>query len=301
MIGRAPKRQPTPSRRDSATAGRKRPIDARPRSGWPVSLPSLFAAHWPLYAIEGAELGFFMLSACIFDVLIFGPHTALSRWPVTLRRGLMGISMGATAIAIIRSAWGKRSGGQFNPAVTLAFYRLGKMSSEDTIFYIVFQFLGGAAGVGVALLLLDGVLASPQVEYVVTVPGLGGVGAAFAAETFMATLLMLTVLFTGNTPRLARWTTWLVGVLITLYVLFFAPVSGFSINPARTTASAVYAGRWTAVWIYFTAPVLGMLFAAELFCRVAKAHPAPPGVRHFLTHRHLQQRDQQESADDVPA
>jgi aquaporin Z len=95
-----------------------------------------------------------------------------------------------------------------------------------------------------------------------------------------------------------RYTSYMVGVLIALYVLLFAPVSGFSINPARTTGSAVIACVWTAAWVYFTAPLLGMIGAAEIYLRVygadrilcAKLHPDPkypcPFQCNFPHHRH---------------
>ena len=98
------------------------------------------------------------------------------------------------------------------------------------------------------------------------------------------------VLWTSNRPSLASRTSYLVGILITFYVLLFAPVSGFSINPARTTASAVFAHVWTAIWVYFTAPMLGMLFSAEVYFRwqgpdrilCAKLHPDPAYECPFL-------------------
>lgn len=278
----------------------KRPREAHPRAARPQDIVATFAAHWPLYAMEAAELGLFMLSACVFDVLLFGAHSPVAARSAVLRRLLMGVAMGVTAIGIIRSPLGRRSGGQFNPAVSITFYRLGKLPPEDTLFYIIFQFIGGIGGVGVAALLMGNALSAPQVDYVVTVPGVQGAWVAFAAELFMAALLMLTVLFTGNNPRLAPSTTWLVGALIACYVLIFGPVSGFSINPARTTASALFAHRWTAVWIYFTAPVVGMLAAAEIFRRFASSHPAPKGVRHFLSNRHLQQPHDAEQETSPP-
>jgi aquaporin Z len=59
----------------------------------------------------------------------------------------MGLAMGATAIAIVISLWGKRSGGHFNPAITLTFYRLGKVEFWDAWFYVTAQFLGALSGV----------------------------------------------------------------------------------------------------------------------------------------------------------
>jgi aquaporin Z len=192
--------------------------------------------------------------------------------------------MGLTAIAIIKSPLGKASGAHFNPAITLTFYHLGKIGAFDATFYILFQFLGGIAGVALSKLLLRARLAAPQVNYAVTIPGLGGPPAAFAAELFMAALLMAVVLITSNRPRLAPYTAWLVGLLIANYILFLAPVSGFSINPARTLGSAVFAHLYTALWIYFTAPILGMMIAAETYRRTSTPH------RSYFTHRHLTQQ-----------
>ena len=67
--------------------------------------------------------------------------------------------MGSTAIAIIFSPFGKRSGAHFNPAVTLTFFRLGKIAAWDTAFYTVFQFVGGVAGVLLASLVLGNLVA----------------------------------------------------------------------------------------------------------------------------------------------
>ncbi len=232
-----------------------------------------------LYFYEAAELATFMISACLFTALLFThPHNP---W---LARAAMGIAMALTAIAIIKSPPGRASGAHFNPAITLTFYRLGKIGGYDATFYIVFQFLGAIAGVGIAALILGPVIASPQVDYAVTIPGLGGSAAAFAAETLMAGLLMSTVLITSNRPRLAPFTTYLVGFLIASYILFLAPVSGFSINPARTVGSAVFAHVYTALWIYFVAPALGMLGAAEVYLRITK-----PQQHHYFNHRHLTQ------------
>ena len=249
-----------------------------------------FRADWPLYVYEAAELAAFMISACVFTVLLFVPGIAPVVNPCGAR-ALMGLAMGTTAVMIIKSPWGKRSGAHFNPAITVTFYRLGKIEAYDALFYIVAHFVGGVGGVGVAALLLGPRIALPQVRYAVTVPGLGGVPGAFGAELFMAALLMSVVLYTSNRPRLAPWTTYCMGVLIANYILFFAPVSGFSINPARSVGSAVFAHVWTALWVYFVAPLAGMLGAAEVYVRVARARAAPRGVRQYFSHRHLIQRN----------
>jgi aquaporin Z len=258
------------------------------------SVSRSIAFHWPLYIFEGAELALFMISACVFTVILSDPSSSVhNKLPdPALRRLLMGASMGLTAILIIYSSMGKRSGAHFNPAITLTYLRLGKISRPDAFFYVLAQFVGGVVGVAVSALLLGRTLADPSVMYAETVPGKYGTGAAFAAEAFMAALLMGVVLWTSNRPSLASRTGYFVGILITFYVLLLAPVSGFSINPARTTASAVFADVWTAIWLYFSAPLLGMLFSAEVYIRsqgsdrilCAKLHPDPAYDCPFLCH-----------------
>ncbi len=78
---------------------------------------------------------------------------------------------------------------------------------------------------------------------------------------------MFVVLRVSNTARLAPYTGLFAGALVAAYITVEAPVSGMSMNPARSLASAVPAGSWDALWIYFAAPPLGMLLAAELYVR----------------------------------
>jgi aquaporin Z len=241
-----------------------------------------------------------MISACFATVYLFDPsYPALHLIPsAAVRRLFMGFAMGATAVLIIHSPMGKRSGAHFNPAIILSYLRLGKIARWDAGFYIASQFIGGVLGVALSTLVLCSSLATPTADYAVTVPGRYGTAAAFVAELFTAALLMGVVLWFSNRPSLANYTGYVVGILITLYVLFFAPVSGFSINPARTTGSAVFADIWTAVWLYFTAPLLGMICTAEVYLRIygpagipcAKLHPDAkypcPFICHYPLHRH---------------
>src|ERR1700689_1528717 len=168
------------------TRGEKPSRDSR---AWSVS--RAFAFHWPLYVFEGAELALFMISACVFSVILFDPSFRVQNElpDPALRRLLMGASMGATAVLIIHSSMGKRSGAHFNPAITLTYLRLGKISRPDAFFYVLSHFIGGVAGVGASGVVLGRALANPAVMYADTVPGKYGSGGAFAAEAFMAALL----------------------------------------------------------------------------------------------------------------
>lgn len=225
-------------------------------------------AHWPEYALEALGLGLFMLSACLFTALCEYPASPVRQAIANddLRRLLIGLAMGMTAIALIYSPIGKRSGAHMNPSVTLTFWRLGKVERWDAAFYILAQFTGGALGVALAALLLGQMLiADPAVNYAVTVPAAGGRWSAFAAELLISCGLMLLVLNVSNRPALNRYTGLLAGALVATYITLEAPLSGMSMNPARTAASALWAGVWADAWIYFLAPPLGMLIAAELY------------------------------------
>ena len=221
------------------------------------------------YLMEAAGLGYFMVVACFAATLIWYPGSPISNAITTPlhRRALMGFAIGLTAISIIYSPWGKRSGAHINPAVTITFLRLGKIAPWDAFHYIVFQFLGGLAGVLISATVLGPFLAHEAVNFVVTIPRFAGVLGAFIGEIVISFVLMSVVLSATNSRNLAGYTGLFVGSLLLIYIAFEAPISGMSMNPARTLGSAVPAGVWTALWVYLTAPLIGMLLAAEVYVR----------------------------------
>jgi aquaporin Z len=104
-------------------------------------------------------------------------------------------------------------------------------------------------------------------------PGAEGSAVAFGAELGISFLLMLVVLAVSNTPGIARYTGVAAGSLVAVYIALEAPLSGMSMNPARTAASAVWAHSYHGLWLYFVAPPAGMLLAAEVF-RLARGRRA---------------------------
>src|SRR5256886_16741535 len=114
-------------------------------SGGLIMLRAL-CEHWPEYLCEAAELGLFMISAGMFTILLHHPGSPVLNFIPSefTRRMLTGIAMGSSAIALVFSPLGKRSGAHFNPAVTLTFWRLGKVKNWDAVFYIVAQFIAGS-------------------------------------------------------------------------------------------------------------------------------------------------------------
>jgi len=221
--------------------------------------------------MEAWGLGTFMISACAFGVCLFHPASPMISISSTLRGVLMGAAMGLTAIAIILSPWGRRSGAHINPAVTLTFWRLGKIKFWDACFYILAQFTGASFGVLVAWLIFGELLADASVNYVVTMPGKAGAGAAFAAEIVISFLMMTMVLISSNSVRTARLTPVFAGIMVALFISVEAPFSGMSMNPARSFGSAAVADIWANLWIYFVAPPFAMLLAAEVYLRVKGA------------------------------
>lgn len=222
--------------------------------------------HWREYLIEALGLGAFMLSACVWTAFLEHPDGALHALigdPLQ-RRAIMGVAMGLTAVAIIDSPWGRRSGAHINPAVTLAFLRLGRIAPWDAVFYGAAQFIGSVAGVLVAYAMLGSRLAAPTVQFVVTTPGPWGVAVAFGAELVLSAILFGSVLASAGSERWRPHTGRIAGLLVGLFIAIESPVSGMSINPARSFGSSAVAGIWAGQWIYYIAPPLGMLISAEL-------------------------------------
>lgn len=240
--------------------------------------------HWPEYAIEALLLALFMVIACSFTLLLEHPGSPVRHaiGSPLARRALMGLAMGTTAAALVYSPLGKRSGAHMNPAVTLAFLRLGKVAGRDAAFYVAAQIAGACAGMLVAALVAREALGEPHVNWIATLPGPRGEAAAFAAEAAISFGLMSAVLAATSRPRLERFAGLLAGTLVALWITFEAPLSGMSMNPARSFGPALSAGQWRGFWIYASAPLLGMLAAAQLHARrgprggCAKLHHANP-------------------------
>ncbi len=221
---------------------------------------------WQLYFIEAFLLGCFMISATSATIMMESPKSIASHLVVSpiLRRVVIGAAMGLTAVVLIYCPWGKRSGAHMNPAFTLSFLRLGKIKPRDALGYMAGQFIGAVAGMRLAGSMFGSIVGTPSVRYIATTPGPDGIAVAWGGECLISFILVATVLVVNRYPSLVKRTGLFCGGLITLFVIFEAPLSGFSMNPARTFGSAIVGNIWTAWWIYFTAPVVGMLGAVEV-------------------------------------
>lgn len=168
--------------------------------------------------------------------------------------GLVGIS---AAFGIIVSAviyiFGTISGAHINPAVTIAL-RLGKLTTtKDAVFYSGAQVLGA--------LLASGILKFLFLENVTlgaTLPS-GHVLQSFTIELILTFFLMLTVLGVSSKKEYASIAGLMIGLVVTGIILVAGPISGGSLNPARSIAPALVSGNISALWIYILAPILGAI------------------------------------------
>ena len=228
--------------------------------------------HWPYYLIEAAGLVAFLSFSSVAAVVCLHPSSAVARalgphaW---VQRMGVGLIVGGLVAAMAYSPWGKRSGAHFNPAVTLGFWRLGHIRTADAIWYVVAQF-GGAlvAGAGIYWLLAPW-FGHPDVHYNTTRPPEGDYGwvIALGAEILISGALMLVLLSSLHSARLVKWTGAFVGLLLALFVVIESPLSGMSLNPARTLGSAVAAGGSPGLWLYFLGPLTATWAVATLYGR----------------------------------
>jgi len=229
--------------------------------------------HWRDYLFEAAGLGAFMLGAGLATTFFEHPDSPARQaiYSDLARHALTGLVMTAVTAAILAPAWARRSGGHINPAVTWAFWRLGRIGGWDAIFYTAAQFLGAILAPVLLVLVLGSAFAHPDVKYAASMPGPLGPWAAFAGEFAITFVLMLAILLCLSSKRLEHWTGAVAAVLVGVYIAFESPLSGMSMNPARTFGSALTAGRWEGIWIYFTAPPLAALAAAQVFTRFGRS------------------------------
>jgi aquaporin Z len=217
-----------------------------------------------LYACELAGTALMLFWGVSAVAVMWGSGSPVP--PITdlaLRRLVTGLLFAGGATAVVYSPLGQKSGAHINPAITLAFWRLGKIGPSDALAYIAAQFLGAIVGVGAAALAWGDLVQS--VQYAATAPGEGWrwIG-AFLAEAVSTFLLAFTIFICINKPRVASRTGLIAGALVALLVTIEAPISGTSLNPARSLAPALFVPVFQDQWIYFVAPTLGALLAATI-------------------------------------
>jgi aquaporin Z len=219
----------------------------------------------PVYACELAGTALMIFWGISAVAFMWGAGSPVPEVPSpAIRRLITGMLFAAGATAVVYSPLGQRSGAHINPAVTLAFWRLGKVRGPDAAGYIAAQFAGAVIGTAAAGFAFGDLVRS--VQYAATVPGEGwGAAGALVAEAIITFLLAFTIFICVNKPKIAPKTGLIAGSLVALLVMIEAPVSGTSLNPARSFGPALFAPVFADQWIYFAGPIAGALVAASAF------------------------------------
>ena len=236
--------------------------------------------HWRHYLVEAGGIMAFLTVSSTASVVFHHPASAVARalgpqeW---VQRIGVGLVVGGLIVAMAYSPWGKRSGAHFNPAVTLGFWQLGHIRTADAVWYVLAQFVGAlVAGVGMRWLLAPW-FDHHRIHYNTTQPIEAPYGWALAlgAEILISSLLMLGLLWTLHSARRKKWAGALAGLLLAVFVIVESPLSGMSLNPARTLGAAAAAGKGPGLWLYFVGPLLAMWATAEAYRRYRQRHSHP--------------------------
>lgn len=175
--------------------------------------------------------------------------------------GHVGIALtfGLVVFAMIQT-FGDISGAHLNPAVTIGFAASGRFAWKSVPTYLTAQFLGAIAASGLLQIMLPTATNLGQ-----TVPK-AGIGAAFVLELLMTAFLMVTILLVTHGAREKSITAGLsIGAVVAIEALFGGPISGASMNPARSLGPAVIVGDVSTLWLYCCAPTLGAVLAVPFF------------------------------------
>jgi len=222
--------------------------------------------HWFEYGAELLGTAFLVFAGVSAVVFVFGTGSPLAQiLPSTsTRRLIAGLLFAGCGALVAISPLGKLSGGHINPAVSLAFWAQGKMHHFDLGGYTLGQLLGAILGSLLLALVWRGHAAS--VGYGATVPGAGyPLGFVFLIEVCLTFLLVFSIFLFVSSHRLMRWTPLMVWILVAVMVWLEAPISGTSLNPARSFGPALVSWIWQGQWLYWVAPPLGAFLAVGAF------------------------------------
>jgi aquaporin Z len=212
-------------------------------------------------------VGTALLLFCGLSIVIFnwGEGSVVANWipSVLIRTILTGFMFGCVGCLIALSTVGKISGAHINPAVSIAFWLRGKMATNVMIGYIAGQMIGAVIGC-LPLLLIWGKQGS-SIQYGITLPAGAGVGRAFLSEVLATACLILYLYIFIGRKNLRNYTPFGIPILYSILNIFFASPSGDSTNPARSFGPAVITGNFSHYWLYWVAPVIGVLLVTAFF------------------------------------
>jgi aquaporin Z len=184
--------------------------------------------------------------------------------------GLLGVSL-AFGLTVVSGAYafGPISGGHFNPAVSVGLWAGGRFPASLLVPYTIAQVSGGVVGAGVLFFIasgnpafsVDGGFASNG--YGPHSPGGYSLAAGLVCEVVMTAMFLFVILGTTHKRAPVGFAGLAIGLSLTLIHLISIPVTNTSVNPARSTATALFAGGWAIqqLWMFWLAPAIGAAFA----------------------------------------
>ncbi len=190
--------------------------------------------------------------------------------------GFVGVSLAfGLTVLTMAFAFGHISGGHFNPAVSVGLFLGGRFKGQLVLGYVIAQVLGGIAGAGVIYVIATGNPAYSLATDGLAANGFGPVGspggynmqAALVTETVMTMLFLFIILGATDWRAAKGFGPLAIGLGLTLIHLISIPVTNTSVNPARSTASAVFVGGLALrqLWLFWLAPVVGAAIAGVTY------------------------------------
>jgi aquaporin Z len=173
----------------------------------------------------------------------------------------VGIAMtfGLTVMTMIY-ALGNISGAHFNPAVTIGFYIASRFSSKEILPYLFAQLFGALSASGTLKLLF------PENQFLGATMPSGSTGQCFVIEYILSFILMFVIIHVAHgSKEQGMFAGLAIGSVVLLEAMFAGPVTGASMNPARSIAPAIVSGNLTNLWIYIFAPISGSISSVGLW------------------------------------
>lgn len=206
-----------------------------------------------------------------FFLVLIGPGAAMVNAYTAGGVGHVGVALSfAFVVAAMVYALGHVSGAHINPAVTIAFWSVRRFPGVDTVPYVAAQ----CAGATLASLTLVGIL-GPAGQLGATLPAVGWYQ-SFLVEWLLSFVLMLVIMAVATDERVPKGVPGIaVGLTVGFCALMGGPLTGASMNPARSLGPAVVGGLWISHWLYWVAPITGMVTAAWTYGFLRFAGPPP--------------------------